>query len=97
MGYARSKPVALEIYSDQVTYYQNGTPDSRVLAAIYEDPADEQTTYGTKPQDQSHTARVYLENEPIRLQVEKLEAQPEKGACTKSRRRVCGRCHYDAL
>ena len=52
MGYARSKPVALEIYSDQVTYYQNGTPDSRVLAAIYEDPADEQTTYGTKPQDQ---------------------------------------------
>ena len=77
VGYARSKPVALEIYSDQVTYYQNGTPDSRVLAAIYEDPADEQMTYGTKPQDSIHTARVYLENEPIRLQVEKLAAQPE--------------------
>lgn len=74
-GYARSKPVALELYSDQVAYYQNGNRDSRVLAAVYEDPADEQTTYGTKPQDLVHTARIYLENEPIRLQVEKRSAQ----------------------
>ena len=42
-GYARSKPVALEIYSDQITYYQNGERDSRVISAIYEDAADEQT------------------------------------------------------
>lgn len=64
VGYARSKPMALELYSDQVAYYQRGTPDSRVLAAIYEDPADAQTTYKTKPQDEIHTARIYLENEP---------------------------------
>ena len=80
VGYARSKPVALELYSDQVAYYQRGTPDSRVLAAIYEDPADAQTTYKTKPQDEIHTARIYLENEPIRLQVKKLAAQAESGA-----------------
>lgn len=70
-GYVRSRPVALELYSDQVAYYQNGKRDKRVLSAIYEDPAEEQTTWKTKPQDQIHTARVYLENEPIRLQVEK--------------------------
>ena len=79
-GYARSKPVALEIYSDQITYYQNGERDSRVISAIYEDAADEQTTYGTKPQDLIDTARVYLENEPIRLQVEKRAMQTEDGA-----------------
>lgn len=80
VGYARSKPVALELYSDQVAYYQRGTPDSRVLAAIYEDPADAQTTYKNKPQDEIHTARIYLENEPIRLQVKKVAAQAESGA-----------------
>ncbi len=82
-GYARSKPVALEIYSDRITYYQNGEQDSRVLAAVYEDDADEQTTYRTKPQDQIHTARVYLENEPIRLKVEKKAAQAEAGESVK--------------
>ncbi len=79
-GYVRSKPVALEIYSDQVAYYQNGNRDSRVLSAVYEDAADEQTTWKNKPQDQIHTARVYLENEPIRLQVEKREAQAAAGS-----------------
>lgn len=76
-GYVRSRPVALEIYSDQISYYQNGEQDSRVLSAVYEDEADEQTTYGNKPQDRIHTARVYLENEPIRLMVEKRAAQAE--------------------
>lgn len=79
-GYVRSRPVALEIYSDQIAYYQNGEQDSRVLSAVYEDEADEQTTYGNKPQDRIHTARVYLENEPIRLMVEKRAAQAEADA-----------------
>lgn len=72
--------VALEIYSDQIAYYQNGEQDSRVLSAVYEDEADEQTSYGNKPQDRIHTARVYLENEPIRLMVEKRAAQAEADA-----------------
>lgn len=38
-GYARSKPVAVEIYSDRVTYYMEGDRDSRVAAAVYEDKA----------------------------------------------------------
>lgn len=36
-GYVRSRPIAVEVYSDQVSYYQNGNRDSRVAAAIYED------------------------------------------------------------
>lgn len=81
-GYARLKPVAVEIYSDQIAYYKNGNRDDRVLSAIYEDFADEPTTYGTKPQDVLHTARIYLENEPIRLQVEKKieQTKPEEDA-----------------
>lgn len=38
-GYVRSKPIAVEIYSDQVTYYMEGGRDSRVAAAVYEDKA----------------------------------------------------------
>lgn len=78
-GYVRTKPVALELYSDQITYYQNGNRDKRVIAAVYEDPADEQTANGNKPQDQIHTARVYIENEPIRLRVEKRTVPDEQG------------------
>ena len=37
-GYVKSKPVAIEIYSDEVAYYLNGDRDSRVAAAIYETP-----------------------------------------------------------
>lgn len=51
-----------------------------MLSAVYEDEADERTTYGNKPQDRIHTARVYLENEPIRLMVEKRAAQAEADA-----------------
>lgn len=78
-GYVRTKPVALELYSDQITYYQNGNRDKRINAAVYEDPADEQTANRNKPQDQIHTARVYIENEPIRLQVEKRTVPDEQG------------------
>ncbi len=78
-GYVRTKPVALELYSDQITYYQNGNRDKRIIAAVYEDPADEQTANGNKPQDQIHTARIYIENEPIRLQVEKRTVPDEQG------------------
>lgn len=72
-GYVRSKPVALEVYSDKVTYYKEGNRDSRVLAALYEYQSDNPTTNGNKPQDTVNVARINVENTPIKLQVEKLK------------------------
>jgi len=36
-GYSRTKPIAIEVYSDAVTYYINGSMDSQVKATIYTD------------------------------------------------------------
>ena len=72
-GYVRTKPVAVEIYSDKVTYYKEGNKDSRILAALYADASDNLTANGTKPQDQVNVARVNVENAPITLKVEKLK------------------------
>ncbi len=57
-GYVRSRPVAVEIYSDKVSYYKEGGKDSRVVAALYEPP---------------RLAQIYLENSPVKLIVEKLK------------------------
>lgn len=65
-GYVRTKPVAIEIYSDQTTYYLDGNRDSRVVAAIYEDK-------GESSQRLIDTARVYVANTPIRLEVSKIK------------------------
>ena len=65
-GYVRSKPVAIEIYSDQTTYYLDGNRDSRVAAAIYED----KNKAGTKVEN---TARIYIGNIPVRLEVSKIK------------------------
>ncbi len=65
-GYVRTKPVAIEIYSDQTTYYLDGNRDSRVAAAIYED----KNQAGTKVED---TARIYIGNTLVRLEVSKIK------------------------
>ena len=36
-GYSRTKPIAIEVYSDAVTYYINGDMNSQVEATIYKD------------------------------------------------------------
>lgn len=61
-GYVRTKPVAIEIYSDQTTYYQDGKRDKRVAAAIYENKVLDEDT-----------ARIYVGNTPIRLEVSKIK------------------------
>lgn len=66
-GYARTKPVAIEIYSDKVSYYLNGEQDNRVTAAAYEDPT------GEGSQGLTDTARIYVGNTPIRLEVSKIK------------------------
>jgi uncharacterized surface anchored protein len=61
-GYVRTKPIAIEIYSDQTTYYQDGKWDERVAAAIYENNVIDEDT-----------ARIYVGNTPIRLEVSKIK------------------------
>jgi hypothetical protein len=61
-GYVRTKPVAIEIYSDQTTYYLDGNRDERVAAAIYENKDLKEDT-----------ARIYVGNTPIRLEVSKIK------------------------
>lgn len=72
-GYVRTKPVAVEVYSDKVVYYKEGHRDSRVLAAIYEELSEETTGNRNKPQDKGNMARIHIENTPIKLTVEKLK------------------------
>ena len=95
-GYARSKPIAVEIYSDRVSYYRRGERDSRVAAAVYEsvrpdgkasatdaggqtaqengNSADRQTAQGNENNaDTADVARIYVENTPTQLSVEKLK------------------------
>ena len=70
-GYVRSAPIALEVYSDKITYYKKGKRDKRVVAAVYEKDCRELTKEGTASWDTLTTARVNVENDPIRLTVEK--------------------------
>ena len=81
-GYTRSKPIAVEVYSDKVTYYKQANKDERVLAAMYEYPSDNQTTNGNKPQDIVNVARINVENAPIKLTVEKIKESSKDTANT---------------
>lgn len=76
-GYVRTAPIAVEIYSDKVTYYKEGHKDQRVHAAIYEKEADGIRGNGNKLQDKGDVAQIYVENIPIKLQVEKLKETGE--------------------
>lgn len=81
-GYVRSKPVAVEIYSDKVTYYKEGKRDSRVLAAMYETEGYNQADNDSSPGDSIYVARVNIENAPIKLTVEKLKESSASSANT---------------
>lgn len=85
-GYVRSRPVAVELYSNEIAYYLNGSGDNRVVAAVYEENVtrtqdngeeytnpDSKKPNGNKAQDKGATARIYLNNTPIRLEVAKIK------------------------
>jgi len=63
-GYTRSRPVALEVYSDKIAYCRSGNVKNKVLATIYKRVRE---TGGAE----GDLARVYIENTPIKLKVEK--------------------------
>ena len=70
-GYVRSKPAAIEIYSDEVNYYLDGERDNRVAAALYEEAV-------TGTLDTGDVARLYLNNTPIRLEMTKAKPDEDK-------------------
>ena len=70
-GYVRTKPVAIEIYSDKISYYLDGDRDNRVAASIYEDET------GEGPQGIEDTARIYVGNTPIRLEISKIKVKDQ--------------------
>ena len=73
-GYVRTAPVAVEIYSDKVTYYKEGHRDERIMAALFEEEtSDDKTLNGNKPQDTVDLARIYIEDAPIKLTFEKIK------------------------
>lgn len=71
-GYVRTKPIAVEIYSDRVSYYRAGEKNGRVAAAVYED------MIGEHPQRKEETARIYVGNTPIRLEVSKVKVSDQE-------------------
>ena len=77
-GYVRTAPIAVEIYSDQVSYYEEGKREQRVLAAVYEDGKNGESE-DKKTSEKAGTAQIYVENIPIKLKVEKLK---KKGTVT---------------
>lgn len=64
-GYVRTEPVAIEIYSDRITYYLDGNRDNRVAAALYEDQIGDLSAVDM--------ARIYVGNTPVRLEVSKIK------------------------
>ncbi len=87
-GYVRSKPVAVEIYSDQTTYYQEGRRDARVLAACYEYISEDPGSLNPTEGGGLNTARIHVENTPIKLEVKKLKESSIHGANTTSDKTV---------
>lgn len=71
-GYIRTKPIAVEVYSDKVSYYQNGNRDDRVVSVVY----DKVLAPGkvTVPE----TAGIYVNNSPIKLEISKLKTQEDQ-------------------
>lgn len=76
-GYARSRPVAIELYSDKVAYYKEGSRDNRVIAALYEYPVKYPSANQNKPWDRVDTARISVENAPVKLAVSKTKPTGE--------------------
>lgn len=81
-GYVKIKPIAVEVYSDEITYYKEANRDKRVVAAVYEYETANQPVNNIKPKDNINVARINVENVPIKLTVEKLKESSSTSAET---------------
>ena len=70
-GYTRTRPVALEIYSDQIVYCKNGNSRAKILSTVYKRAWEMAEAGGGGKRNPADLARIYIENAPIKLRVEK--------------------------
>ncbi len=87
-GYVRSSPVAVEVYSDGVTYYKNGT-DEKVSAVIFPYETDPD---GNKPENIVDTARIYVNDTASSVEISKIKT-PD----TDRRMKISGRVEGDRV
>ena len=69
-GYHRSKPIAFEIYKDEVAYYSDGDPDSRTVSERYQYVIPMTASQELRYQD---AARVVVSDAPSKLYIHKVE------------------------
>lgn len=80
-GYVRSKPVPVEVYSDEVSYYLNGGADkTNAVLFAYPQLLDEsgkpiEDPNGNKPEDLGETARIYVNDAATCLEVSKRKTE----------------------
>ena len=85
-GYVRCHPIAVEVYSDKITYDLNGNENQRIVAAVYgtggetgiggkhETDDDYETEKGENTGEETdRTARLYVENAPVKVEVHKIK------------------------
>jgi hypothetical protein len=70
-GYARSLPVAVEVYSDEISYYPDGGT-KKAAAALYSLRLKDDAS-GNKPESAGEAARIFVSDTAVRLQVSKLK------------------------
>lgn len=76
-GYARTRPVAIELYSDKIAYYKEGNQEEQVIATVYGKLTEHPSKNQNKPEDWDDLARIYVENGPVKLKVEKVKEASE--------------------
>ena len=74
-GYQRSRPIAFEIYKDEVAYYSGGDPDSRTISDRYQYVRPETAPGEPGYQD---AARVIVTDSPSKLYIHKVEDGDER-------------------
>ena len=64
-GYVRSRPIPVEIYSDVIRYYPDGAEEPKAAVLFGEADSD------AAEAGESETARIYVENRPVSLEISK--------------------------
>lgn len=70
-GYARSKPVPVEIYSDEVSYYLDGGKE-KTVSAVFSYPVISEKD-GRISKYTGDTARIYVNDSAVSLKVSKMK------------------------
>lgn len=73
-GYLKSKPIAFEVYSDQVTYYENGGQETRIQAKQYQYMVPLSTG---KPPARIEVSQIPVRNTPTHIEIHKVEGGEE--------------------